>query len=275
MVALTTSGYIEVSGGKLYYEMAGSGETLILGHAGFVDSGMWDSQWLDFTPHYRAIRYDMLGYGKSDPATGPVDRRANLYELLKALKIERTALLGCSLSGTLVIDFTLEHPKMVSALIPVSAVPSGFQMQGDPPPNLMEMIAAARQGDLDRASELQLKIWVDGMFRQPEQVEPKVRQRAAEMNIVSVRNKTWLIADSQSVNPLHPPALDRLRDFRVPTLIIVGALDHPEMQRAADVMADAIKGAKKVIIPAAAHVPNMEQPELFNSEVLSFLSRVK
>jgi pimeloyl-ACP methyl ester carboxylesterase len=54
----------------------------------------------------------------------------------------------------------------------------------------------------------------------------------------------------------------------------VGALDHPEILRAADVMAGAIKGAKKVVIPDSAHVPNMEQPEAFNRAVLEFLERV-
>jgi pimeloyl-ACP methyl ester carboxylesterase len=254
----------------LYYEIGGEGETLVLDHAGFVDSGMWDDQWQDFTKSFRVIRYDMRGFGKSDRANGPVCRRDDLYQLLKHLGVQKAHLLGCSMGGSNVIDFTLEHPDMVSSLIVVSATPSGFEMQGEPPPNLMAMIEAAQKSDIALTSELQIRIWVDGMYRQPEQVDPEVRERAAAMNIISVRNRTYG-ADAQPLNPLHPPAAGRLAEIHVPTLLIAGALDHPEILRAADVMQAGIKGAKKVIIPDAAHVPNMEEPTLFNQAVLDFL----
>ncbi len=113
----TITGYIDLDDGKLYYEMAGDGDTLVLGHAAFVDSGMWDAQWDAFTQNYRVIRFDMRGYGKSDPATGPRTRRYDLLRLLEHLHIERAALLGCSLSGEIMIDFVLEHPGMASALM--------------------------------------------------------------------------------------------------------------------------------------------------------------
>lgn len=270
-----TTGYAEIGGGKLYYEMAGEGDTLMLCHAGFVDSGMWDEQWDDFTRHYRVIRFDMRGYGKSDKATAPLSRRDDLYRLLKHLNVDRAHLLGCSMGGENVIDLTLEHPEMVQSLIPVSATPSGFEMQGAPPPNVLEMMEAVQKGDLKRASELQIRIWVDGMYRQPEQVDSRVRKRAAEMNWIPVSNGTWAVADMQPLNPLTPPAIGRLEEFKVPTLVIAGALDHPEILRAADVMTDEIKDAQKVIIQDAAHVPNMEKPTEFNKAVLGFLGGVK
>jgi pimeloyl-ACP methyl ester carboxylesterase len=64
IMAKTMTGYVDLDDGKLYYEMAGDGDILVLGHAGFVDSRMWDA----FTQRYRVIRYDMRGFGKSDPA---------------------------------------------------------------------------------------------------------------------------------------------------------------------------------------------------------------
>jgi pimeloyl-ACP methyl ester carboxylesterase len=265
------TGYVDLDDGKLYYEMAGDGDTLVLGHAGFVDSRMWDAQWDAFTQKYRVIRFDMRGYGKSDPAEGPRTRRYDLAQLLDHLQVERAALLGCSLGGEIMIDFVLEHPEMASALITVSSTPSGFQLQGDPPPHLFEMITALQQGDTARASELQIRLWVDGPYRQPEQLNPGVRQRAAEMNLLSVRMNTWSAADSHPLNPLDPPAIGRLSAIHVPALIMAGALDHPEVLRAADVMTDAIKGAKKHIFSHSAHLPNMEEPEEFTQVVLSFL----
>lgn len=270
-MAHAKTGYVDLGDGKLYYEIAGEGDTLVLAHAGFVDSRMWDDQWDAFTEHYRVIRFDMRGYGKSDPAPGPVSRRRDLHQLLKHLEVERAALVGCSMGGESVMDVALEHPDMVSALIVVSTASSGFQMQGEPPPNLMEMMQAMQQGDLERGSELQLRIWVDGPFRKPDQVDPVVRKRAAEMNRIPVKQGTFAKADMQPLDPLNPPAVKRLKELRIPTLVIAGALDHPEILRAADVMAAEIKGAKKVIIPDSAHVPNMEKPAEFNQAVLNFL----
>ena len=109
----------------------------------------------------------------------------------------------------------------------------------------------------------------------PEQINPRVRQHAAEMNLIPVRMKTWLAADAQPLNPLDPPAISRLSAIHAPALIMAGALDHPEVLRAADVMADEIKGAKKHIFSHSAHVPNMEEPEVFTQVVLSFLDGLK
>jgi pimeloyl-ACP methyl ester carboxylesterase len=267
----SNSGYIDVGDGQLYYEVAGTGAPLVLSHAGFVDSRMWDDQWNTFAQSRRVIRFDMRGFGKSALGITPIARRRDLERCLQQLDVPRAALLGCSLSGEVMLDFTLEHPERVSALILVSAVPGGFEMQGEPPAPLIEMMGAIAQGDLARASELQNRLWVDGPFRQPEQVNPVVRQRAAEMNRIALANGTWSKADAQPAQPLQPPAAQRLTELQVPTLIIVGGLDHPEVLRAANVMAATIPNAQKVIIPNCAHLPNMEQPEVFNRAVLDFL----
>jgi pimeloyl-ACP methyl ester carboxylesterase len=236
---------------------------------------MWDSQWEDFTRSYRAIRYDMIGYGKSSPAQGPRCRRDDLYQLFQHLGVERAMLLGCSMGGEVTLDFALEHPQMAAGLVLVSSTPSGFQPQGAPPANLLEMIGASQKGDLQRASELQIRIWVDGPFRQPEQVNAGVRERAAAMNRISVKNDTWARADLKPLRPLVPPAIERLDQVCVPTLIVDGALDDPEILRAGELLHTQIRGAKKIILPESAHVPNMEKPAEFNQAVLRFLNEAR
>jgi pimeloyl-ACP methyl ester carboxylesterase len=270
-----TSGYFEFDDGKIYYEIAGEGEPLVLSHAGFVDSRMWDNQWQAFAQHYRVVRFDMRGFGKSNRAEAPITRRDGLYRLLKHLDIEKATLLGCSMSGEIMLDFSLEHPEMVSALIVVSAVPSGFELQGEPPRYMMEMITAVQQGDLAQASELQNRIWIDGPFREPEQVNQQVRERAAEMNQIALENGTFFKVDAMPLNPLDPPAVQRLNEVSVPTLLVVGELDHPEILRAAKLMTTTIPQAQKAILPDCAHLPNMEQPEKFNRIVLDFLGNKK
>jgi len=268
------SDYVEVNGGKIYYEIAGEGETVVLSHAGFVDSRMWDDQWEEFAQRYRVMRYDMRGYGKSDPVQGPVSRRDDLYRLLQKLGIEQAHMIGCSLSGEMMLDFTIEHPEMVKSLVIISSTPSGFEMQGEPPAEVLEMIDAMQKHDAARMSEMQLRLWIDGPYRKPEQVDPIVRQRAAEMNLIPVKNGTWITADAEPANPLNPPAIQQLDRVQVPTLVMAGALDNSEILRAADVMTAGIKGARKAILPECAHVPNMEKPAEFNQIVLEFLRNV-
>jgi pimeloyl-ACP methyl ester carboxylesterase len=265
------SGYVNVDGGRLYYEAAGAGRPVVLAHAGFVDSRSWDDQWTPFAQHFRVVRFDLRGFGRSDPATGPVSRRDDLYRLVQHLGLRQAAFVAASMSGENALDLALEHPELVSALVLVSATPSGFAMQGEPPAVLLEMMAAMQQGNLAQASELQTRLWVDGPFRQPAQVDPNVRLKAGEMNQTALQHGTWGVADARPLNPLDPPAAQRLGEVTARTLIIAGALDHPEILRAAGVMAAAIPDAKQVLINDAAHLPNMEQPAEFNSTVLNFL----
>jgi pimeloyl-ACP methyl ester carboxylesterase len=273
-----TKGFCQLGDGQLYFEDKGadsSRETLILNHAAFLDSRMWDAQSEAFAERYRVIRYDMRGFGKSDPVTGPRTRREDVYRLLAHLGVTRAHVLGCSMGGEIALDMALERPEMVASLIVVNSTPSGFELQGPPPRYVLEMIEAMQRGDDERASELQLRIWVDGPHRAPEQVEPSVRARAAEMNRIFVRNKTFPIADMQPHNPLNPPAAKRLDQVRCPTLVVTGALDDGEILRAGRMLVEEIANAKAVTIPNAAHVPNMEAPELFNQTVLNFLQTQK
>ncbi|MCB0117027.1 MAG: alpha/beta hydrolase [Caldilineaceae bacterium] len=269
------TGYLELTDDNLYYEDSATPHnqgTLVLSHAGFLDCRMWDDQWEAFRNDYRVIRYDMAGFGQSAPVTGPRARRDDLYRLLQYLQVDSAHLLGCSIGGEIVLDLALEHPEIAVSLILVNSVPSGFEMQGEPPQYLFEMMAAMQAGDVDTASELQLRLYVDGPQRQPDAVNPEARQRATAMNRAVVASQTWMIADVTPLRPLDPPAVERLGTVDIPTLIITGALDHVETLRAGDLMASAIPGARQMCMDNTAHVPNLEDAATFNQSVLDFLS---
>jgi pimeloyl-ACP methyl ester carboxylesterase len=265
------AGYMEIDGGQLYYESAGEGTPVVLSHAGFLDSRMFDEIWEPLARHFRVIRYDMRGFGKSDPVTGPVCRRDDLARLLDHLGIKQAHLVGCSMGGEMSLDLALERPDLTRSITLVDSTPSGFDMQGEPPRYLFEMFNEVQNGDVDRASELQIRIWCDGQYREPDQVDSEWRKKALEMNRVPVERKTFLIADMQPATPLTPPAVTRLETVKCPALIMAGSLDNPEVLRAANEMSTRIPGAKKIIMEGCAHVPAFEQPEAFLSHLMSFL----
>jgi pimeloyl-ACP methyl ester carboxylesterase len=265
------NGYFDLGDGTLYYETAGAGDALVLSHAAFLDSRMFDAQWELLAQHFQVIRYDMRGYGQSSPAQGPICRRDDLSRLLKHLGVEQAHFVGCSNGGEIILDLALEQPGLALSLTLVNSTPSGFELQGEPPRYIMEMVEAAQRGDIDRVNELQIRIWLDGSFREPEAVDRDLRAKALAMNRIPVERQTYFMADMQPTCPLDSPAINRLHEVQIPVLIITGALDHAEVLRAADIMATTIPGARKVTIESTGHVPSYERPEVFNPLLLDFL----
>ena len=267
----TTKSYFDLGDGQLYYETAGVGMPLVLTHAAFLDSRMFDAVWEPLANHFRVIRYDMRGFGKSSPVTGPLCRRNDLIQLLKHLDVTEVHLVGCSNGGQISLDMTLEQPQRFASLTLVDSTPSGFELSGEPPRHMLEMFDAMQHGDINLSNELQIRIWLDGEHREPEQVDSTLRKKALEMNRISVSQRTFFNADTQPINPLDPPAITRLESVKCPTLVIAGALDHSEVLRAANEMAERIPNARKALIESAGHVPSYEQPDAFTKLLLDFL----
>jgi 3-oxoadipate enol-lactonase len=227
---------------------------------------MWDDQMGVFAQHYRVIRYDQRGYGESPLAVGPVAFHEDLDGFLRALDIRQAHVIGLSFGARVATDFALAHPDMVSALISVSSVVGGIAdatME-----RIEEADQAGEEGDLDRAVELELRLWIDGVGRQPEEVNSQVREQVRAMNRAAWEHTE---VDIENIE-LDPPARDRLAEMRVPTLIVVGDLDVPDVQATAELLHREIRGAQRVTITQAAHHPQMEQPAIFNEAVLEFLS---
>jgi pimeloyl-ACP methyl ester carboxylesterase len=275
------TGFAEVNGTTLYYEVAGSGHPFILVHGHLLDRRSWDDQFAVFAQRYRVVRYDQRGFGDSGLITrgNTYSDRQDLYELMKFLGIESTYLMGVSGGGSLAIDFTLEHPEKVNALIPVTAGVSGFQPSEEDKknhPEVMRLFAgldeAYEQHDNPRAVEISLELWTDGPERLPNHAAPDVRERVREMT-----TRNWERPDDEAQLetppiPLEPPAIQRLSQIRVPTLVILGEWDAPNPL---ETLIVEIPGAKKVVMAETAHHPFMEKPAEFNRIVLDFLESLK
>ncbi len=274
-----TTGYFDLGDGSLYFEdinRTGNPDApvVVLNHAAFLDSRMWDAQIDAFARRFRMIRHDMLGFGRSSIALGPRQRRADLSRLLDHLGVGRAHMIGASMGGEIALDLAIEQPQRIASLLLINSVPSGFQPQGAPPRYLFEMIEASQRGDIERASELNMRIWFDGPFREPGQVDAGLRSRAMQMNQICARQNTFFIADIQPAAPLTPPALQRLATVVCPVLIMTSTLDDPELLRAGAIMAAGIPGARVQHIADAAHVPSFEVPAVFNPIALAFLESV-
>jgi pimeloyl-ACP methyl ester carboxylesterase len=265
------SGFAAINGAQIYYEVAGAGHPLVMVHAGIADRRMWDQQFQFFAEQYKVVRYDQRGYGKTVMVAGPFSFRQDLYGLLKFLDIPSAYLMGCSIGGQAIIDFALEHPDMVDALIPVGAGLSGFEFkeEGEPPRIFASMDAAYEAGDKARTAELGLQIWVSGAGRTLDQVDPAIVELVREMFLIGLATPD----DLGTHQPLDPPAANRLGEIKAPTLVVIGDRDTQVLLAIAERLVQNIAGAQKFVMPNTAHVPNMEQPAAFNARVLEFLKK--
>ncbi len=260
------SGFADINGTRTSYEIAGSGDPLVLVHAGIADSRMWDAQFEVFARDFTVVRYDLRGYGRTQAVAGAFSYHEDLAALLEHLGIARAALIGCSMGGRTIIDFALEHPASVAALVPVASGVSGYGSEGDEPPQWKAAVEAYERGDLEQVAEYEVQIWVDGPTRGPDVVPVAIRDLVREMDLIPLAVPDELVDE----RPLEPPAVGRLHEIAAPTLVVAGELDQPGVIRQCAFIAEQVPGAESATLPTA-HLPNMERPLEFNELVLAFL----
>ena len=264
------TGYLDVQGAPLYYEVAGEGPTILLLHAGIADHRMWDQQFAVFTQHYQTIRYDLRSFGRSQVPAGPFAHYEDPAALLQHLGVDRAHVVGASFGGKVAIDFALAYPALVASLILAAPALGGYPPSEEILRLGQEEDALLEHGDREAATELNLRMWVDGPLRTPEQVNPLVRQMIHDMQYHAF---TIPEPENAELIALNPSAVERLAELHLATLIFAGDHDVPSMRDIAQKLSTHIAGAQYVLVPGAAHMVSMEQPELFTSTVLAFLDK--
>ena len=259
-------GFAEVNGTRLFYEVAGEGDSLVFIHGHTLDTRMWDDQFSHFAERYRTLRYDMRGYGRSaSPPEQPYSHVDDLKALLAFLGMEPALVVGLSSGGMVAVDFALTYPEAVRALVPVDAVISGWEMSMERNTSAAAIRVAALEAGIAAAKAL----WLADPLFVPACEQPAVAARLAEM-VAAYDGWRWLNADPRRV--AVPPAVHQLGQIAVPTLVVVGERDLDDFLGIADLLAREIVDARKVIVRGAGHMANMEAPDQFNSALDTFFS---
>jgi pimeloyl-ACP methyl ester carboxylesterase len=164
------------------------------------------------------------------------------------------------------LDVALVHPDRVMALVLVASALGGFEDTDEDEawwderwPPMQEAIDA---GDLERARRLQMEIWA------PLGVDDGAGRRILE---IALDNAHELTMDESAALGLDPPAISRLHEILVPTLIVPADLDPPPLHRANAILATEIPGARVAHLANVDHVVPMRAPDAFNEVVLDFL----
>jgi pimeloyl-ACP methyl ester carboxylesterase len=255
------SGSVPVEGGSLYYTVEGRGEPLVLVHGGFMDHRMWEPQRKSFSKEYRVIRYDMRGHGRSPASTAPYDPAADVAALLDHLEIPAAHILGISMGGSFAIDFAILYPQRTRSLVVAEPGLSGHKWSSD----VIGTMRSVRQAFTESGRDAAIRTFME----RPVFASARNKPKAYEM--IREQLEANLSMEARPMKPMEPPAIDRLREIKAPTLVIVSTLGGPDSRAIRDLIARDVPNARQATITDSGHMMNLEQPEQFNAMVLSFL----
>jgi pimeloyl-ACP methyl ester carboxylesterase len=257
------SGFADVNGTSLYYEVRGEGPPMVLLQGGSLVQEMWEEQAREFSKAYRVVTYDVRGFGRSGPWDAPFRACDDLRALMDHLDIQRAHLVGLSLGGRIAIDFALEYPDRVGALVLAGPGLSGYDWSQSDQSWVEPILDAVREGDSTRAAEL----WLASPYMEPAMKNPDLAPRLQKLARANAR--IWLNEDTEE--PITPPAIQRLAHISAPTLLIVGDKDTSDIQRIANMIQEGVPNSKLERVKGSGHMVNLEWPETFNWLVLEFL----
>jgi pimeloyl-ACP methyl ester carboxylesterase len=246
---------LDRDGVNIHYEVHGSGPPLLLTHGYSSTSGMWQGQIAALSKHHKLVLWDMRGHGQSDYPADPAAYSeahtvADMAALLDAAGAGTAIVGGLSLGGYMSLAFYRTHPERVRALLIIDTGP-GFKKD------------EARDAWNKRAHETADRFDREGLA--------VLKSLSAERASVTHRDATGLARAARGMlTQRDASVMEILPHIEVPSLVVVGADDTPFLA-ASDYMAAKIPGAQKVVIPAAGHAANIDQPKPFNDAVTSFL----
>ena len=252
---------IKANGIELYYESHGQGYPVIFQHGFVGTTKMWQPQVPVFSQQYRFIIYDARGHGQSESPPSPDQYSSDivvedLWQLLKALGIDKAVVGGLSMGGYQSLRFYLRHPEAVTALILMDTGP-GYRNP-------------AHREEWNKEQEHRAELLETGDIEAFADDAPTYtpRELLLKMNPIGLANMGRKV-----VGQHDSLVIENLSQIKVPTLILVGENDTPFLS-AAQYMAKTIPGAKYVVIPRAGHAANLDNTAAFNEAVLDFLRKL-
>jgi 3-oxoadipate enol-lactonase len=263
---------LDVPGGKIAYQESGRGRPVVLLHEGIVDRRVWNREFPLLARDHHVVRYDLRGFGESEPATSKYSPVGDLVALLDHLGLARPLIVGPSVGGKIALDLTLAHPQRVGALLLIAPGYSGMDYDHVPggkatferDETLSKAAADAwAAGKLEDATEYLRQLWAAALTGS-----------ALELFRTMVRENTKEVFEERSgqyETREGGPAAARLKEIRVPTRILVGDRDNPAMPPLANFLARGIAGAKVELVPGADHLLNLSRPEAFDSAFHEFV----
>ncbi len=264
MTSSMTSHRIRLDGVELNAMVTGSGPWVTLSHSLAASHAMWAPQIEALSSRFTVLAYDTRGHGESSVPAGPYTMEQladDAHAMLRHLGVERTHWVGLSLGGMIGQMLALRHPEVLDRVVIAN---SSAQVPAAGHAMWAERAEVARGQGMGALMEGTLSRWFTPDFAGR---APATRQQiAAQILATPTEGYAGCCAAISKLN-----TLEKLHTLKLPALVIGSEQDQSTPVSMARDIASAWPGAELAILPDAAHLSNVEQPEAFNRELLRFL----
>ncbi len=255
--------YADLSQARLFYVMDGpeNAPVLVLSNSLGTCADMWARQIPELTKHFRVLRYDTRGHGKSSVPDGPytfAQLGNDVAELLAHVGVSQAHFCGLSMGGPTGLWLALERPELINKLVLCNTAARIGSAEG-----WSTRIAAVASTGLEAMAPTLVERWLTDDYRQ---TEPGLTQV-----LVDMLRRTPDAGYSANCAALRDADLrERVATIKAPTLVIAGTHDLAATPQQGRELAGAIPGARFVELNTS-HISNWEQPEAFTRELVDFL----
>ncbi len=270
--------HIEVNGVRLYYESEGEGAPLVLVHEFAGDAGSWEDQVRFFARRYRVITYNARGYPPSEvpeeeSAYGQDIATDDLAGLIRALGLPPAHVVGLSMGGYATLHLGLRHPELARSLV-VAGCGYGSATSDEREAFQRDAHEVARRFE-EEGMETFGRVYTAGATRlQLRRKDPIGYARFVEAFVRhSAKGSALTMRGLQSRRPSVYDLEEKLLRMEVPALILTGDEDEPCLEPAL-FLKRTLPQAGLITFPNSGHLINLEEPGLFNSTVLEFITLV-
>lgn len=262
---------LKLSDVDLHYDVAGKGTPMLLLAPTATYGEVWKQHQVpEFSRDHMVITYDLRGTGKSVTKSKDYSgqrQTQDAVDLLNHLGVERAVVWGHSMGGRIAQLIALDHPKLVGALV-LASTGASFPTRGIPLTMCLEMVEKGYHRYLDEHAR-QVGFSAEFKKKHPETVDAFLKIRHG--NPVPLEIYLRHVMGRQDMDTSK-----RLKDIRVPTLVMLGDdEDHPSSSgvthmSSSKLLASEIPGAKLAVLPGGHYYPFVE-PEKTNKTVRDFL----
>jgi pimeloyl-ACP methyl ester carboxylesterase len=249
----------------LPFDAVGDGPAVVLLPAGVADRTMWADHLQPLAEQgYRVVAMDLPGFGEVPLAPGEQAPWADVLETMDGLGIEQAALVGNSFGGAVALRVAAVAPERVWALALISAPAPGLDPSAEVQAAWKAEEEALERGDVEAAVAAVVDAWT--LPGGPDDV----RDRVAAMQRRTFELQADLGGVAEAVDPVDDH-LDALARLNVPAIVAAGELDKPDFLEGASRLAEALPGARHVVIQGAGHLAPLETPDAFRELLLVLL----
>lgn len=266
--AARMTGYADVNGTTLHYQLSGKGPTLILMHGFGGNLRVWDDMLPHLEPHFQMLVYDMRGFGKSALPTDTQNHYAeDLKALMDHLEIKSAFVGGQSLGGLITSKFALRYPEYVDALVLIDAGLEGFDWSDEFKALYEAIYEEGKKHGVDAAKALAAKHPLGEPVREVPELAEKARA-------ISEAYSGWHYINMTPYGHHDPEVAKNVSKIKQPALVLVGERDMEDFHRIADHLKSQMPNAQKQVLKGVGHSPHFQMPGELSEIISGFLSDV-